>query len=331
VNRQLIVWIAILFCFGLPAQKALLLPDTLRICIGDSTSLELRNLKPGISSIDWNTPYGIITNTNRVKILKGGIYTVRVTGSGYNKPVFDTSVVIMLAPPRKLLRDTLFCKGRTVRLDAGNSGLRFLWNTGESSQRITVSRAGLYTVRISGGGCSIVDSVMVKQLGDLATPIATETVFCMHDDAKTIGVKLLQGASVTWNTGNNTPTIQPPKEGKYWVTSKHPVCGKQTDTILVKFKACECEMMVPNSFTPNEDGKNDTFSPILQCEYSYYLLTVADRWGNVVFIGNHTNAKWDGKYKGNWCPEDVYIYKIESIEKGTDKKLLRTGRVSLFR
>ena len=309
----------------------MLLPDTLRICAGDTAALELRNLRSGPNSIDWTTPYGIITNTNRVKILKGGKYIVRVIGAQYNTPAYDTSVVILLAPPRKLLRDTIVCKGKTVRLDAGNPGLRYFWNTGETHQRINVARSGLFTVRIIGGGCSIVDSVIVKQLSDLAVAIATETVFCMNEDVKIIGVKPLQGSSVYWNTGASTPTIQAVKEGKYWVQTRHPVCGKQTDTVVVKLKACECEMMIPNSFTPNEDGKNDTFAPIGQCDYSYYTITITDRWGNVVFIGNSINAKWDGRYKGNWCPDDIYIYRIETIEKGTDKKMVRNGRISLFR
>jgi len=313
------------------SQRAHLLPDTLRVCAGDTAVLELRNLRSGANSIDWTTPYGIITNTNRVKILKGGKYTVRVMGSQYPASLYDTSVVIMLAPPRKLLKDTLVCKGKSVRLDAGNPGLRYSWNTGENAQRITVSRSGLYTVKIMGGGCAIVDSVVVKQLGDIAVPLSSEVVYCMNDEVKLIGVKPLQGSALVWNTGAVSPTIQAVKDGKYWVQTRHPICGKQTDTVRVKLKACECEMMIPNSFTPNEDGKNDTFSPVCQCEYAYYNITVSDRWGNVVFIGNTVNAKWDGRYKGNWCPDDIYIYRIETIEKGTDKKSVRTGRINLFR
>lgn len=313
------------------SQRALLLPDTLRICSGDTASLELRNLRSGSNSIDWTTPYGIITNTNRVKILKGGKYMVRVMGSQYPVPIYDTSVIILLAPPKKLMRDTIVCKGKTVRLDAGNPGLRYFWNTGETSQRIVVSRSGLYTVKLMGGGCSTIDSVVVKQLGDLSTPMASEVVYCMSDDVKLIGVKPLLGSTVSWNTGATTPTIQATKDGKYWVQTSHPICGKQTDTILVKLKACECEMMIPNSFTPNEDGKNDTFGPVCQCEYTYFNMTISDRWGNVVFIGNSVTAKWDGRYKGNWCPDDIYIYRIETIEKGTEKKSVRSGRINLFR
>ena len=90
-------------------------------------------------------------------------------------------------------------------------------------------------------------------------------------------------------------------------------------------------MMVPNSFTPNEDNRNDFFFPVMQCEYSYYTITITDRWTNTVFSSNNINAKWDGRFKGNLCPEDIYVYKIESIEKGSEKRLVRNGHISLFR
>ena len=99
----------------------------------------------------------------------------------------------------------------------------------------------------------------------------------------------------------------------------------------VKLKACDCEIIVPNSFTPNEDGRNDYFFPVLSCDYSYYLFTVFDRWENIVFTSNNINAKWDGRFKGNLCPDDIYVYHIETIEKNTGKKEPRDGKISLFR
>ncbi|MGE0566753.1 MAG: T9SS type B sorting domain-containing protein [Bacteroidia bacterium] len=89
--------------------------------------------------------------------------------------------------------------------------------------------------------------------------------------------------------------------------------------------------MVPNSFTPNEDNKNDNFFPVLQCEYTYYSFTVFDKWGNQIYSTNSTNGKWDGRYKGHLCDEDIYVYKIETKEKGSEKKTLRSGKVSLIR
>ena len=76
-------------------------------------------------------------------------------------------------------------------------------------------------------------------------------------------------------------------------------------------------MIIPNSFTPNEDNRNDYFYPVLQCEYSYFKITIMDKWENTVFTSNSVNGKWDGRFKGNLCPEEMYVYRIESVEKGT--------------
>jgi len=134
-----------------------------------------------------------------------------------------------------------------------------------------------------------------------------------------------------WNTGSNSPSIHISKEGVYWVKSVSPECGINTDSISVKFKNCECEMYIPNSFSPNDDEKNDLFCPLFQCEYSYFSLTIFDRWGNIVYISSATNGKWDGKYKGNPCPDDVYVYRLDAIQKNTEKKITRQGHLSLFR
>jgi gliding motility-associated-like protein len=73
------------------------------------------------------------------------------------------------------------------------------------------------------------------------------------------------------------------------------------------------------------------FSPIFQCEYTYFYLTIMDRWGNTVYTSNNINGKWDGRFKSNPCPDDVYIYHLDAIQKGSDKKINKNGHISLFR
>ena len=103
------------------------------------------------------------------------------------------------------------------------------------------------------------------------------------------------------------------------------------DSVVIKYKNCDCDVYIPNSFTPNDDDRNDVFSPIFQCEYNYFSLTIFDRWGNTVYTSTNINAKWDGKFKGNPCPDDVYVYRLEAIQRGNDKKLVRNVHIYLFR
>jgi gliding motility-associated-like protein len=314
------------------AQKQNLLPDSLSFCAGDSAYVEVKPSLENNSIISWSTPQGIITNTRRISAVRPGKYFVTVTNPlDGSLPTTDSCIVRISTKIKAFLRDTVLCKGKSLVLDAKNQGLRFQWNTGETTQRITIENAGRYWVRIRNGSCVTVDTVIVKSISGPGVYIANESTFCLNDDHKVLTLKSSPGTRILWNTGAITPTIQVQKEGTYWVRSESKNCGAQVDSIKVKLKVCECEMIIPNSFTPNEDNRNDYFFPVTQCDYSYFNMSITDRWGNTVYNSNNINGKWDGRFKGNLCPEDIYIYRIESTERGGDKKQVRNGQISLFR
>lgn len=66
---------------------------------------------------------------------------------------------------------------------------------------------------------------------------------------------------------------------------------------------------VPNAFTPDGDGFNDFWQPIVR-DVQDYELTVYDRWGNVIIQTNDTRFKWDGKNRGVNARDGVYTYVI---------------------
>jgi gliding motility-associated-like protein len=313
------------------SQKINLLSDSLGFCQGDSTFVEIKQAIDKITSITWTTPSGIITNTKRIRASKAGKYYVKVTSSQFATPLYDSSNVTIYARPKLVLRDTIICRGKSIVLDAKNAGMQYLWNTFETTQKIRISSPGRYWVAIINGSCNTVDTVYIKPLQGSGVVLNKEASFCMNEENRIISVKVNPGTKIQWSTGSTSASIYAIKEGSYWVKTEFNNCGAQVDTIKVKLKVCECEMMIPNSFTPNEDNRNDYFYPVAQCEYSYFTITITDRWGYTVFTGNTINARWDGRFKGNLCPEDVYTYKIESTEKGSDKKQVRTGHISLFR
>ena len=72
----------------------------------------------------------------------------------------------------------------------------------------------------------------------------------------------------------------------------------------------ECEVMIPNTFSPNGDGVNDGFRVYFQdaCTPSSFALEVYNRWGSLVFQSEDPNASWDGRYRGRLHPQDVLVY-----------------------
>jgi gliding motility-associated-like protein len=305
-----------------------LLPDTTHFCYGDVSHLRVTQK---YDKIQWINPHmgGIIENTNKIPVIQKGKYYVKTVYKGVTTN--DSTYVMVHAKPRLNLSDTVLCRGQQLLLDAMNPGMKYLWSTGETTQKIRVESSGNYWIRVNNGGCMQYDTISVKFIPGSVPNFNGEVTFCLSEENKMLSIKPAANAKILWSTGSVYPSIKVTKEGTYWVKTENKNCGEQIDSVSVKLKACDCEMLIPNSFTPNEDNKNDYFFPVVQCEYTFYTMTITDKWGNIVFFTNNVNGKWDGRFKGNLCPEEVYVYRIESIEKGSDKKLPRMGKVSLFR
>jgi gliding motility-associated-like protein len=87
---------------------------------------------------------------------------------------------------------------------------------------------------------------------------------------------------------------------------------------------------VPNSFTPNNDGRNDVFGVVGHALPSYEM-TIFNRWGQEVYKTDNS-VTWNGNYNNasEKAPEDVYVYMISFSGNTAPKKVL-TGRVTLVR
>lgn len=94
---------------------------------------------------------------------------------------------------------------------------------------------------------------------------------------------------------------------------------------------------LPNSFSPNEDGRNDRFFPqaIVELVEKVHSMQVFDRWGNQLFVQkdflpNDASKGWDGTYKDEPMDSGVYVYYLE-IEFINGKKEVISGDVALFK
>jgi gliding motility-associated-like protein len=93
----------------------------------------------------------------------------------------------------------------------------------------------------------------------------------------------------------------------------------------------EAKVYVPNAFSPNDDGRNDTFQPFLQFgQPADYLMAIYDRWGNQLFETRDFQEGWDGRSRGKNAPVGLYAYYIR-IEQANGQVFERSGEVSLLR
>jgi gliding motility-associated-like protein len=89
---------------------------------------------------------------------------------------------------------------------------------------------------------------------------------------------------------------------------------------------------VPNTFIPDEDGKNDVFKAETTFEINEWEFEIYNRWGQRVYYSDQLTEGWNGTYQGLDCPDGVYSYKIRyrGCEFPSAWQLI-TGSVRLLR
>jgi gliding motility-associated-like protein len=90
------------------------------------------------------------------------------------------------------------------------------------------------------------------------------------------------------------------------------------------------EILMPNAFTPNDDGRNDIIKPVLTFIPQKYIFQVFDRWGSQIFSTQNPDDGWDGSVNGGGkASEGVYIYYILlTTTKGIEVE--QRGEITLF-
>lgn len=146
--------------------------------------------------------------------------------------------------------------------------------------------------------------------------------------------------SVLWNfSGNgisfeNNPTYTFPDTGLYTISliAFHENGCTDTTSALIDVMPL-VTLVMPNAFTPNNDGLNDDFRGYGFIEaISDYKMTIWNRWGELIFETDDALTGWNGTMNntGQDCPQGVYVYQIEYLApRGETKKL--EGHCTLVR
>lgn len=184
------------------------------LCAGDLMVIDAGY--PG-STYAWSN--GATTQT--IEVGTADDYTVVITDDQGCQTTFTTVVTVDPLPVIVLGPDTSLCIGQTWNLDAGNPGAEFLWNTGETTQTISLNTDDLYWVQvIDANTCVNSDSIdivfdplPVIQLNDQDVCVS-ETITLDAENP---------GSFYLWSTGETTQTIDVSEaSGTYWVIVTTP-------------------------------------------------------------------------------------------------------------
>ena len=106
------------------------------------------------------------------------------------------------------------------------------------------------------------------------------------------------------------PQINPAQTTLYILNVSDSIGCINSDTVEVTIRG---SIFVPNTFTPNGDLKNDVFE-IIGENIKSFELWIYNRWGEEIYHTTDINNFWDGKYLGNKCKIDSYIWVIEHFD-----------------
>ncbi len=129
----------------------------------------------------------------------------------------------------------MICQGSERVIDAGDGFASYLWNTGESTRSISVSRAGRYLVRVeTAAGCAGYDSVDVVVIPTPAPQIVASRRALCGIDSVVLGLDAAF-EQYLWSTGDTTATVVVRAAGSYhaWVRSPDG-CEGVSDTLVVR-------------------------------------------------------------------------------------------------
>ncbi len=326
------------------------------ICTNGTISLYVNAL--GSPNYLWTGPNGF-TSTTQNPIIQGaqqtasGVYNVSVSIGGCSS-YSQVVVFVRPAPQLTISSDKLgACVPFCINVNGQSNALlqNCVWQFGKDSIISSLSpismcytKWGSYKILatyIDNYGCTNTSSLIInaynKPKADFNyLPIKPQEEEPIEFTDASTGAAITKWnwhfASLT-NQVYTTPKVEFIYEsgGFYQVAlvveSEHGCL----DTV-VKYISVEenFSLYIPNSFTPNADGLNDTFQPKGRGIVKYELM-VFDRWGEQLFATKDFSQGWTGTKNGNEVlKEDTYVWKIVVSGVG-GKQREYIGHVTLIR
>ncbi|MBS9461714.1 gliding motility-associated C-terminal domain-containing protein [Flagellimonas sp. 389] len=179
----------------------------------------------------------------------------------------------------------------------------------------------------------VIPTVINPQSPDLST---TELSLCGLDNPtvnELIDLENAIDAEVEWFiTGEGGEVLSSSEllidDTTYYAQSYDPETGcinPNRIPVTVDLNNCDpdaYDFFIPDGFSPNSDGRNDTFFiPNIETIFPDFTLEIFNRYGNSLFKGDADNPAWDGSEGGrNTAPNGVYFYVIEFNREGFEPK-----------
>lgn len=313
---------------------------------------------PGNFNFEWLKDSSQLVGTGRkIQDLAPGRYQcIAIDSNGCRQQVYAVS--ILMIPPPQVDESTVFIKPDTCSLSvglitvpgvsSGSGNLRYTWFN-ENNQPISTNKT-LLNVKEGNYYLQVTD--------DQNCPVQTRQFYVPNinftPDAPVYNdITVPKGAAITIKPTNpaqgnyslfSNPAggvaLQHSPQGEfnipplfsdiiYYVELRKGNCLSTRTEIKIKVVE-ESKILVPNAFTPNNDGRNDGWGMRVIGIIKLKQLRIYNRWGQVIFETADPSLRWYGMLNGKPVPAGTYVWTIEATDY-FGKPIRQNGTVTLLR
>jgi gliding motility-associated-like protein len=276
-------------------------------CSGDQDII-ISAIPAGGNFIQGNSGNFSLNNSGTNSITQTFEYTVTDANQCTNS--VSSTINIHPLPILSVVNSSPICQGQEAVLTA-SGGDKYEWSGLSSTNNVLKVKpliTSQYPVKaVSNKGCKSPEQqieVVVNRTPNANFPQKSLT-HCFEEG----NLPLFAGfaSNYSWSNGETIDTLKVTQGGLYVVTLSEGVCNS-VDSVLV-IAACPPRIFVPKSFSPNNDGYNDSLQ-VFGDHFKDFSILIYNRWGEVVYESSDSTKMWDGSYKGQQMPAGVYPYVI---------------------
>jgi gliding motility-associated-like protein len=321
----------------------------------NTTGVQMVPLLVNAGRATYTIPNSLLSNTGTT-VFNLQSFTDSSTGCSALMNTISKDFVINPLPNVPLTSNQEFCKVQNATVASlVPNGPQYRWFNSLTSTTVlpaaTVLQSTNYYVKEvnTTTGCESGLSLAQVVINELQTPVLLQNgeKFCGLDlpTIQSLSNNVTSNGTVVWYdaaTGGNllATTTSLRDNGIYYgfdSTSVNNCLSTTPLKVTVSLTNCNVtpQFFIPDGFSPNGDGVNETFSiPNIDFIYPNYALEIFNRYGSLVYTANRNKPKWDGsssdaKTSSNGkAPEGVYFYVIHFNKDGISPK---QGRLYLNR